>query len=100
MEQLQDLAKQRGGSLFEAIDAPAAKAAAFKKLIVELQGETANLRAARDGRARDPPLGPDRALQERARGRRARGEPGGTGQRGAPHSRRRTATSKARRWIR
>jgi DNA helicase-2/ATP-dependent DNA helicase PcrA len=43
MEQLQDLAKQRGGSLFEAIDASASKAAAFRNLILELQGETASL---------------------------------------------------------
>jgi DNA helicase-2/ATP-dependent DNA helicase PcrA len=42
MEQLQDVAKQKGASLFEGID-PSSKASAFRKLILELQGETRDL---------------------------------------------------------
>jgi len=42
LEQLQDAAKQHATALFEAID-PSSKAAAFKKLIQELQAETNSL---------------------------------------------------------
>jgi DNA helicase-2/ATP-dependent DNA helicase PcrA len=40
MEQLQDAGKQRGVSLFEAVDSVPGKALLFKKLILELQGES------------------------------------------------------------
>ena len=43
MEQLQDAAKQRGTSLFAALDFSSAKALLFKKLIEELQTETKDL---------------------------------------------------------
>jgi len=43
IEQLQDVAKQKGVSLFEAIDVSSSKASAFKKLIQDLQGETRDL---------------------------------------------------------
>ena len=43
MEQLQDVAKQKGSSLFDALD-PKGKAAGFRKLIEELQSETKDLR--------------------------------------------------------
>jgi len=43
MEQLQDAAKQRGVSLFEAVDFSSAKSLSFKKLIQELQSETKDL---------------------------------------------------------
>jgi DNA helicase-2/ATP-dependent DNA helicase PcrA len=42
LEQLQDAAKQKGGSLFDAVD-PKGKAAAFRRLIEELQSETKDL---------------------------------------------------------
>jgi DNA helicase-2/ATP-dependent DNA helicase PcrA len=43
MEQLQDVAKQKGISLFEAADFSSVKSLPFKKLIQELQGETKDL---------------------------------------------------------
>jgi DNA helicase II / ATP-dependent DNA helicase PcrA len=43
MEQLQDVAKQRGVSLFEAVDFSSVKSLSFKKLIQELQSETTDL---------------------------------------------------------
>jgi len=43
MEQLQDAAKQRGISLFEAVDFSSVKSLPFKKLIQELQSETRDL---------------------------------------------------------
>jgi len=42
MEQLQDAARQRGSALFDAVE-PKGKAAAFRKLIEDLQSETAGL---------------------------------------------------------
>ncbi|MCC6213134.1 MAG: UvrD-helicase domain-containing protein [Burkholderiales bacterium] len=43
LEQLQDIAKQRGGSLFDAVDSSSTKSTSFKKLIQELQAETKDL---------------------------------------------------------
>jgi DNA helicase-2/ATP-dependent DNA helicase PcrA len=42
MEQLQDAAKQKGSSLFDAVD-PKGKAAAFRRLVEELRAETQDL---------------------------------------------------------
>ncbi len=43
MEQLQDMGKQKGISLFEAVDFSSVKSLSFKKLIQELQTETRDL---------------------------------------------------------